>query len=232
MKKKEGECNWKRTQKKKKRKKLYAKQSIYKAVEVTTGIRLFHHAIEKDRVGTFILKEMKKPNLPDERPSLTPSHPHAPTPSRPTALATSFPPGTCLSSHPEGWRAEPGGNRPQPQVGKCSTINLANSCLPVHLVESGLHAHTNERDKDIGKRFAKICELAAGPEPGTIATNGEVDNNKSSMNEFSDVTGAYNIKSLSICLVSGADFCWVSGRVFLLGLSVCPLHPSQEVFFV
>jgi len=41
-------------------------QSIYTAVEVTAGNRLFHHIVESDRVGTFILKEMNKSKLPGE----------------------------------------------------------------------------------------------------------------------------------------------------------------------
>merc|ERR1711962_869674 len=41
-------------------------QSIYTAVEVTAGNRLFHHIVETDRVGTFILKEMNKSKLPGE----------------------------------------------------------------------------------------------------------------------------------------------------------------------
>jgi len=35
-------------------------QSIYTAVEVTAGNRLFHHIVESDRVGTYILKEMNQ----------------------------------------------------------------------------------------------------------------------------------------------------------------------------
>jgi structural maintenance of chromosome 3 (chondroitin sulfate proteoglycan 6) len=41
-------------------------QSIYTAVEVTAGNRLFHHIVESDRVGTQILKEMNKQKLPGE----------------------------------------------------------------------------------------------------------------------------------------------------------------------
>jgi len=41
-------------------------QSIYTAVEVTAGNRLFHHIVESDRVGTYILKEMNKSKLPGE----------------------------------------------------------------------------------------------------------------------------------------------------------------------
>ncbi|XP_023344565.1 structural maintenance of chromosomes protein 3-like [Eurytemora carolleeae] len=41
-------------------------QSIYTAVEVTAGNRLFHHIVESDRVGTYILKEMNKLKLPGE----------------------------------------------------------------------------------------------------------------------------------------------------------------------
>jgi len=41
-------------------------QSIYTAVEVTAGNRLFHHIVEKDTVGTQILKEMNKQKLPGE----------------------------------------------------------------------------------------------------------------------------------------------------------------------
>merc|ERR1712241_694415 len=41
-------------------------QSIYTAVEVTAGNRLFHHIVESDRVGTYILKEMNKQKLPGE----------------------------------------------------------------------------------------------------------------------------------------------------------------------
>merc|ERR1719150_2884482 len=38
-------------------------QSIYTAVEVTAGNRLFHHIVASDRVGTHILKEMNKSKL-------------------------------------------------------------------------------------------------------------------------------------------------------------------------
>lgn len=41
-------------------------KTIYTAVEVTAGNRLFHHVIESDRVGTQILKEMNKQKLPGE----------------------------------------------------------------------------------------------------------------------------------------------------------------------
>ncbi|XP_017774625.1 PREDICTED: structural maintenance of chromosomes protein 3-like [Nicrophorus vespilloides] len=41
-------------------------QSIYTAVEVTAGNRLFHHVIESDRIGTQILKEMNRQKLPGE----------------------------------------------------------------------------------------------------------------------------------------------------------------------
>uniref|UniRef100_A0A6A7FP57 Structural maintenance of chromosomes protein 3 n=1 Tax=Hirondellea gigas TaxID=1518452 RepID=A0A6A7FP57_9CRUS len=41
-------------------------RSIYTAVEVTAGSRLFHHIVESDRVGTQILKEMNKLKLPGE----------------------------------------------------------------------------------------------------------------------------------------------------------------------
>ena len=41
-------------------------QSIYTAVEVTAGNRLFHHIVESDKVGTAILKEMNKQRLPGE----------------------------------------------------------------------------------------------------------------------------------------------------------------------
>merc|ERR1712079_710992 len=41
-------------------------QSIYTAVEVTAGNRLFHHIVASDRVGTYILKEMNKSKLPGE----------------------------------------------------------------------------------------------------------------------------------------------------------------------
>ena len=41
-------------------------QSIYTAVEVTAGNRLFHHIVESDKVGTQILKEMNKQKLPGE----------------------------------------------------------------------------------------------------------------------------------------------------------------------
>ncbi|XP_055370824.1 structural maintenance of chromosomes protein 3 [Condylostylus longicornis] len=41
-------------------------KTIYTAVEVTAGNRLFHHIIDTDRVGTQILKEMNKQKLPGE----------------------------------------------------------------------------------------------------------------------------------------------------------------------
>ncbi|XP_017783970.1 PREDICTED: structural maintenance of chromosomes protein 3-like [Nicrophorus vespilloides] len=41
-------------------------QSIYTAVEVTAGNRLFHHVIDSDRIGTQILKEMNRQKLPGE----------------------------------------------------------------------------------------------------------------------------------------------------------------------
>ena len=41
-------------------------QSIYTAVEVTAGNRLFHHIVESDKVGTQILKEMNRQKLPGE----------------------------------------------------------------------------------------------------------------------------------------------------------------------
>ncbi|XP_059093382.1 structural maintenance of chromosomes protein 3-like [Tigriopus californicus] len=41
-------------------------QSIYTAVEVTAGNRLFHHIVESDKVGTQILKEMNKQKFPGE----------------------------------------------------------------------------------------------------------------------------------------------------------------------
>ncbi|XP_066150088.1 structural maintenance of chromosomes protein 3 [Euwallacea fornicatus] len=41
-------------------------KSIYIAVEVTAGNRLFHHVIENDKIGTLILKEMNKQKLPGE----------------------------------------------------------------------------------------------------------------------------------------------------------------------
>ncbi|XP_025837371.1 structural maintenance of chromosomes protein 3 [Agrilus planipennis] len=40
--------------------------TIYTAVEVTAGNRLFHHVIESDVVGTQILKEMNRQSLPGE----------------------------------------------------------------------------------------------------------------------------------------------------------------------
>lgn len=41
-------------------------KTIYTAVEVTAGNRLFHHIAESDRVGTQILKQMNKLKLPGE----------------------------------------------------------------------------------------------------------------------------------------------------------------------
>lgn len=41
-------------------------KTIYTAVEVTAGNRLFHHVIESDMVGTQILKEMNRQKLPGE----------------------------------------------------------------------------------------------------------------------------------------------------------------------
>lgn len=41
-------------------------QTIYTAVEVTAGNRLFHHLIDSDKVGTMILKEMNRQKLPGE----------------------------------------------------------------------------------------------------------------------------------------------------------------------
>ncbi|VVC99705.1 unnamed protein product [Leptidea sinapis] len=41
-------------------------KTIYTAVEVTAGNRLFHHIVESDTVGTKILKEMNRQNLPGE----------------------------------------------------------------------------------------------------------------------------------------------------------------------
>lgn len=41
-------------------------KTIYTAVEVTAGNRLFHHIVDSDRVGTQILKEMNKLKLPGE----------------------------------------------------------------------------------------------------------------------------------------------------------------------
>merc|ERR1719412_864813 len=45
---------------------MECEQSIYCSVEVTAGNRLFHHIVESDRVGTYILKEMNKSKLPGE----------------------------------------------------------------------------------------------------------------------------------------------------------------------
>ncbi|KAF0312854.1 Structural maintenance of chromosomes protein 3 [Amphibalanus amphitrite] len=41
-------------------------KTIYTAVEVTAGNRLFHHVVDSDKVGTQILKEMNKQKLPGE----------------------------------------------------------------------------------------------------------------------------------------------------------------------
>lgn len=41
-------------------------KSIYTAVEVTAGNRLFHHIVETDKFGTKILKEMNNQQLPGE----------------------------------------------------------------------------------------------------------------------------------------------------------------------
>ncbi|KAG1659850.1 Structural maintenance of chromosomes protein 3 [Nymphon striatum] len=41
-------------------------KTIYTAVEVTAGSKLFHHIVETDRVGTKILEEMNKMKLPGE----------------------------------------------------------------------------------------------------------------------------------------------------------------------
>ena len=41
-------------------------KSIYTAVEVTAGNRMFHHIVESDRVGTEILKIMNQEKLPGE----------------------------------------------------------------------------------------------------------------------------------------------------------------------
>lgn len=41
-------------------------KSIYTAVEVTSGNRMFHHIVESDRVGTEILKLMNSEKLPGE----------------------------------------------------------------------------------------------------------------------------------------------------------------------
>ncbi len=44
-------------------------KSIYTAVEVTAGNRMFHHIVESDRVGTEILKIMNQEKLPGEVPN-------------------------------------------------------------------------------------------------------------------------------------------------------------------
>ncbi|GLV31613.1 Structural maintenance of chromosomes 3 [Carabus blaptoides fortunei] len=41
-------------------------KTIYTAVEVTAGNRLFHHIVDSDKVGTQILKEMNRQKLPGE----------------------------------------------------------------------------------------------------------------------------------------------------------------------
>lgn len=41
-------------------------KTIYTAVEVTAGNRLFHHIVESDKIGTQILKEMNRQKLPGE----------------------------------------------------------------------------------------------------------------------------------------------------------------------
>merc|ERR1719244_1437314 len=41
-------------------------KSIYTAVEVTAGNKLFHHIVNLDKIGTHILKEMNKQKLPGE----------------------------------------------------------------------------------------------------------------------------------------------------------------------
>lgn len=41
-------------------------KSVYMAVEVTAGNRLFHHIVETDKFGTKILKEMNNQRLPGE----------------------------------------------------------------------------------------------------------------------------------------------------------------------
>ncbi len=41
-------------------------KSIFTAVEVTAGNRMFHHIVESDRVGTEILKQMNHEKLPGE----------------------------------------------------------------------------------------------------------------------------------------------------------------------
>lgn len=41
-------------------------KSIYTAVEVTAGNKLFHHIVNSDKIGTHILKEMNKQKLPGE----------------------------------------------------------------------------------------------------------------------------------------------------------------------
>lgn len=41
-------------------------KSIYTAVEVTAGNRLFHHVVDTDMIGTQLLKEMNRQSLPGE----------------------------------------------------------------------------------------------------------------------------------------------------------------------
>jgi len=41
-------------------------QSVYTAVEVISGNRLYHHIVETDKFGTKILKEMNSQQLPGE----------------------------------------------------------------------------------------------------------------------------------------------------------------------
>ena len=41
-------------------------KSVYMAVEVTAGNRLFHHIVETDKLSTKILKEMNNQKLPGE----------------------------------------------------------------------------------------------------------------------------------------------------------------------
>ena len=38
--------------------------------QVTAGNRLFHHIVESDRVGTYILKEMNKLKLPGKKDTI------------------------------------------------------------------------------------------------------------------------------------------------------------------
>ena len=39
-------------------------------LQVTAGNRLFHHIVESDRVGTYILKEMNKLKLPGKKDTI------------------------------------------------------------------------------------------------------------------------------------------------------------------